>query len=126
MEIKLYVDDIRKAPPGWHRAETVTEAIRVLETMEVTEASVDHDISHVIGLDAIARPFPCSETFEPVFRYLKMRSKLPDFTIKRITIHTANGTAATKMRAILGDIPGCQIAISLGQPCNRWEDDDED
>jgi hypothetical protein len=122
MKIKLYVDDLRKVPAGWHLARTVTEAIRVLDQMEVTEVSVDHDISHAIGLDAIARPFPCGETFEPVFRYLKMRSRLPDFTITKITIHTANGTAGTKMREILGNIPGVEIEIALGKPCNRYED----
>ena len=43
--MKLYVDDVRPTPPGFDvRAETAQQAIYVLQTMDVTEISLDHDL----------------------------------------------------------------------------------
>ena len=44
--VKLFVDDIREAPEGWVRASTITEAIRILATRDVSEVSLDHDIAY--------------------------------------------------------------------------------
>lgn len=43
--MKLWLDDLRPAPEGWTRAKTVGEAIRLLESGDVTEASLDHDVN---------------------------------------------------------------------------------
>lgn len=113
--LKLYVDDLRKEPAGWHRAKTVTEAIRILATREVSEVSIDHDISHRINMDSIARPFPCGETFEPVAWFLwAIKFKGP------VTLHTANPIGAKKMAEIL-DLAGIVARIELGQPVNGLE-----
>ena len=42
--MKLWLDDIRPAPEGWTHARTVAEAKALLETGEVTHASLDHDL----------------------------------------------------------------------------------
>lgn len=113
--MKLYVDDIRKEPQGWVRAKTVSEAIRIIATQSVDEVSLDHDISHRINMDSIARPFPCGETFEPVawfLRGIKFSGK--------VTLHTANPIGAKKMAEILADV-GIQAKIELGMPVNGLE-----
>lgn len=42
--MKLYLDDIRPAPPGWHRARTAAEAVMHLGGGDVEELSLDHDL----------------------------------------------------------------------------------
>ncbi|MEK7216089.1 MAG: cyclic-phosphate processing receiver domain-containing protein [Chloroflexota bacterium] len=94
-EIKLFVDDLRDPPEGWHLARTVTEAIRVLATapVRVAEVSVDHDITHD-GRD-------CPETFEPVVRYIALMP--PGTRPDKAVIHTANVVQAGKLKQILAD-----------------------
>lgn len=97
--MKLFVDDLRDCPVasadgiGWHVVRTVSEAIRVLATMPVSEISLDHDIAfqgrHGIEL----------ETFEAVAWYLA--AMRVDDRPERVTIHTGNPTAAERMRGIL-------------------------
>lgn len=41
--IRLWIDDIRPAPEGWHHAKTCAEAIEFLENNFVDEVSFDHD-----------------------------------------------------------------------------------
>ena len=44
--MKLFVDDMRNAPPGaeWLLARSVNDAIRILENIEIEEASLDYDM----------------------------------------------------------------------------------
>lgn len=119
MGIRLWVDDIRKEPEGWVRAKTVTEAIRILDTQDIVEVSLDHDISHYVEVNGLARPYPCGETFEPVARFISWRWALqPD--LPKITLHTANSVGAGKMAEILGGFP---VTIRLSTPCNRFEEE---
>ena len=47
--MKVWLDDLRDAPPGWVRVTTPEEAIALLETGDVTEISLDHDLGLVDG-----------------------------------------------------------------------------
>lgn len=118
--MKLYVDDLRKCPSGWVLARTITEAIRILATQDVSEVSLDHDISHKIGMADLVRPYPCPETFEPVAWYLSAIG----FDGKT-TLHTANAAGAAKMAYILND-GGINTTIVLGKPVNGLEEQNED
>lgn len=42
--MRLWLDDIRPAPPGYIHAHSVAEAIRVIEQGGCTHASLDHDL----------------------------------------------------------------------------------
>lgn len=100
--MKLFVDDYRPCPAGWHLARTVTEAIRVLATMPVEVVSLDHDIAfqgrHGIEL----------ETFEGVAWYLA--AMCVDERPRLVVIHTGNPTAASRMAGIL-EMAGILIEI---------------
>lgn len=121
--MKLYIDDIRAAPEGWHLARTVTEAIRILAALEVAEVSIDHDISHRVMMEdtahgsVVSRPYPCSETFEPVAWFLREMAK--NRCLPKITLHSANPAGAKTMAAILADCGTVEIEVS--KPCNRLE-----
>jgi hypothetical protein len=41
---KIWLDDVRPAPEGWHWVLTPEEAIAWLKTHTVTEISLDHDL----------------------------------------------------------------------------------
>ena len=42
--MKLYLDDVRECPQGWTLVKTAPEMIRCLESSEVEEISLDHDL----------------------------------------------------------------------------------
>ena len=47
--MRVWLDDLREAPPGWVRVRTPEETIALLETGEVIEMSLDHDLGLVEG-----------------------------------------------------------------------------
>lgn len=42
--MKLWIDDLRKAPPGWIHARNYQQAIMAIRTGAVDEISFDHDL----------------------------------------------------------------------------------
>ncbi len=42
--MKVYLDDERETPEGWTRVYWPYEAIELLQTGQVTEISLDHDL----------------------------------------------------------------------------------
>ena len=92
--MRLFVDDERRAPKGWHRARTVTEAIRALATISVDEISLDHDISCFTV--ATGCTHSSGETFMAVVYYLCIMKNRP-----KIRIHTGNYPAGRRMAALL-------------------------
>lgn len=42
--MRLWVDDERPAPKGWHHARTAEEAIFLLDAEKIAEISLDHDL----------------------------------------------------------------------------------
>lgn len=42
--MKLWLDDIRPAPPGWYGVKNIREAKDALMSGQVTHASLDHDL----------------------------------------------------------------------------------
>lgn len=94
--MKLFVDDVRLCPDGWILARTITQAVRLLASGNVTEVSLDHDIACRL---VSGQEHTSNETFEPVAYYLVLMSKRPE-----IRIHTANVVAGQRMASIL-EIP---------------------
>ena len=43
-ELKIWLDDVRKAPEGWTWVRTSDEAIGLLQDRRVSEISLDHDL----------------------------------------------------------------------------------
>lgn len=100
--MKLYVDDIRPAPEGWQQARTVTDAIKFLSNFgnQVTEISLDHDISYAVEVAGTQRPFPSPENFQAVAYFIAVMfgqvEKKPE-----IVIHTANPVGGRELANIL-------------------------
>jgi hypothetical protein len=93
--VKLWLDDIRDPVRfgclGWHWAKTADEAIAILATDTVEEASLDHDLSvnATMGL-------PCQEkTGYDVVCWMEATGHWPK---KKPAVHSQNPSGAARMR----------------------------
>jgi hypothetical protein len=82
--MKIYLDDVRPAPKGWILVKTASEMINYLETSNVVEISLDHDL----GIE---------ETGYDVLLYIEKKVVLEGYKAPLIHIHTANPVARIKM-----------------------------
>lgn len=93
--MKLWIDDIRDAPDAsWTVVRHITEAIRFIAMFgrEITNISIDHDISFGVSVQGTQRPFPSPDTFQAVAFFMglyyfnnSMRENRPV-----VTVHSAN------------------------------------
>lgn len=122
--MKLFIDDIRPAPEGWMQARTVTEAIRTIARFghEITEISLDHDISCAVSVNGEYRPFPSPETFQAVAYFIAERwGERPATQHPKIIIHTANPVGAIELQKILNDVRILSTEIKPASRVNRLE-----
>ncbi len=124
--MKLYIDDIRPAPEGWHQAKTVSAAIRFIAQFgeKITEISIDHDISYAVEVAGIQRPFPSPETFQPVAYFISIFYSARSVDSPKITIHSANPVGAKQIEMIFkdySDILHKEIIIDPASRVNRLE-----
>ena len=96
--MKIYLDDVRKAPIGWSLVETAEEAISALKTGNVTQISLDHDL----GDDEAGTGYD-------VLLWIEREVFLNGLTPPEIKIHTANISARKKMEL------GLQKILSLSK-----------
>ena len=95
--VKLFVDDVRKPfSPNWIVARTVTRAIEILATREVSEVSLDRDI---ICVADVVNEHMSRETFEAVAYYISAMAV--ERRPKIVDVHSANSEGARKIMEIL-------------------------
>lgn len=88
MTMKVYLDDVRPAPDGWHRVFWPDEAIELLKTGNVEMISLDHDL----GDDERG-------TGNDVILWIEEAVATQQFVPPEITVHSANIAARMKMEA---------------------------
>jgi hypothetical protein len=91
--MKVFLDDTRATPEGWVRAYWPDEVIALLETGEVTELSLDHDL----GDDNRGTGYD-------VLLWLEQAAFAGTLRIPEITIHSANAAAHQRMDAAVRSI----------------------
>ncbi len=102
--MKLFVDDERPAPEGWHLATTAEYAIEVLELMHcrIIAVSLDHDLGYT------------TDTVMPVLFWMRDNEFWPE----ELYVHTANEDAEEVM---LGFIRAhAPAGVLRGWGCNFW------
>ncbi len=88
--MRVWLDDLRDAPPGWVRVTTPEEAIALLHTGEVTEISLDHDLGLIDGDREL--------TGYDVVLWLERKVALEGFVPpETIRVHSSNVVAAERM-----------------------------
>lgn len=86
--MRVFLDDERATPGGWVRVYWPDEAIALLESGQVTEISLDHDL----GDDARGTGYD-------VVLWIEEAVVLRGFTPPKIAVHSANSSAREKMLA---------------------------
>ncbi len=86
--MRVYLDDERPTPAGWKRVYWPDEAIALLETGDVEEISLDHDL----GDDARGTGYD-------VILWIEEAVALRGFKPPKIAVHSANASARLKMSA---------------------------
>jgi len=86
--MRVFLDDERPTPDGWVRIYWPSEAIALLETGEVEELSLDHDL----GDDARGTGYD-------VVLWIEEAVALRGFRPPMICVHSANSSAREKMIA---------------------------
>ncbi len=84
--MKVFLDDVREAPDGWHRVYWPAEAIALLETGSVTDISLDHDL----GDDARGTGYD-------VVAWMEEAVVTRGFKPPRMVIHSANPVGKDRM-----------------------------
>ncbi len=86
--MRVFLDDERQTPEGWVRVYWPSEAIELLESGEVEELSLDHDL----GDDERGTGYD-------VVLWIEEAVALRGFKPPKIVVHSANSSAREKMLA---------------------------
>ena len=87
--MKVFLDDVREAPAGWIRCRTPDEVIVLLETGDVEELSLDHDL----GLIEAER----EATGYDVLTWIERQVATAGFRPPEMYVHSANPVAHRRM-----------------------------
>jgi hypothetical protein len=90
--MKVYMDDSRMTPVGWHRTYTVEETIEVLRTRQVTHLSLDNDLGS---------EDPKTEGFNVLNWLEELVNDDPTFPIPELVVHSSNAARAQSMRQVI-------------------------
>ncbi len=93
--MKIYLDDVRATPEGWHRCFWPDEVIALLQSPPepVTQVSLDHDLgddSRGTGYDVLA--------------WIEEAVATRDFVPPVLTVHSANTAARLRMESAITQI----------------------
>ena len=84
--MRIFLDDIREAPPGWIRVHTYEEAIEGLKTGRVEQISLDNDLgTEKEGYD--------------VAKWIEQQVFETNFRPPKIWVHSANPVATRNIEA---------------------------
>ena len=92
--MKLWLDDIREAPEGWKWVKCAEAAIQALKTGNVTEVSLDHDLSFNDYTGKISQG---NLTGYDVVLWMEMYNVWP----KKITVHSMNPVGRQRMAVVI-------------------------
>lgn len=110
--MKLWLDDMRPAPIGWHWAKTVQEAQELLRTGKVDEASLDHDLGACADCMGGKSPeewlqltgftqMPNCDHFGTGYTLVCWMEEHDIWPANKPTVHSRNPAGAAKMRAAI-------------------------
>jgi hypothetical protein len=91
--MKVYLDDERATPAGWHRVYWPDEAIELLRAGQVSEISLDHDL----GDDQRGTGYD-------VLLWIEEAVAMRGFVPPRMSVHSANAAARLRMQQAIAAI----------------------
>ena len=111
--MKIYLDDERDTPDGWERVYWPDEAIELLESGNVSEISLDHDL----GDDERGTGYD-------VVLWIEEAVATREFVPPDIKVHSANSSAREKMERGIAAIMA--IHVKNQHEANKTLDTDRD
>jgi hypothetical protein len=94
--MKLYLDDVRPAPPGWIPIRTAEDFRAVVRAYDWDEISFDHDLSIQATIGQ-----PChEETGYDLARWMFDEGRQPK---RRPRVHSMNPAGAARLRALIAE-----------------------
>lgn len=93
--MKVYLDDERPTPSGWHRTYSVDETLHCLSSRTVTYLSLDNDLG---SLDPTTEGFNVLNILEEWVHFD------PTFPIPIITIHSSNASRVASMLKVVAKL----------------------
>ena len=109
--VKLWLDDVRKAPPGWLHVYTSDEAIRVLLEGKVKELSLDYDLDSYHDGGYTAHPGTGGDV--SAWLYDQASKGHWDVIPEHIRIHSANYEGVCEMAWDLANLERLRFTGSL-------------
>ncbi len=103
--MKIYLDDIRVAPRGWIQTVRPDETIRWLETGEVTDLSLDHDLGDETPGDGY-------DVLVWLEEAVIVRGFIPP---SNISVHSGNPVGRDRMEAAIRTIQDFRKQFPLGR-----------
>lgn len=90
--MKIYMDDARETPRGWHRTYNIEETKALLLTRQVSHLSLDNDLG---SLDHTTEGYNVLDWLE------EQVYNDPTFPIPEMTVHSSNASRAQYMRQVI-------------------------
>jgi hypothetical protein len=103
--VKLWLDDLRRAPGGYVRALTALDAIAILETGLVTFASLDHDVFWPQGYPPDSPSWADEVTGYAVVLWMARNALWP---ADGVNVHSANPGGSERMKDLIAGHYGPQ------------------
>ena len=104
IDVRLYLDDVRKCPVGWTLARSFAEAVDIMRNWNVVEASLDHDLgacNDCLRADAHAAETLHCEHVPDGRAFVKWMVATGCWPRKKPVVHSANPSGAASMRAMI-------------------------
>ena len=94
--MKVWLDDLRLEPEGWVRCHTPDDVISLLQTGQVVEISLDHDLGLLDG--------EREQTGYNVLLWIEQQVAMAGFKPPIMRVHSANTVAHDRMLAAIKSI----------------------
>lgn len=105
----LWLDDLRKSPESWTWAKTCEEAIELIKNNDITDMSLDHDLSDPLLCEGGYNSSPELTGFD--FVCFMISNLPPSKWPTNINVHSMNGIAANRMIKMLEDYAPRNVKI---------------
>ena len=106
--MRIWLDDERPAPPGWRHETSPSAVIGLISMGFVSEISLDHDL----GEGVVGTGYDVLRWLESRV-YAAMNHGVPlDFELPKISIHTANPVARSRMSQAVTSITRSSSQLS--------------
>jgi hypothetical protein len=99
--MKIWLDDIRPAPPGWEWAKSYEQGVALFKANQIEAASLDHDLGYILHPDDDdMRVYP-AEALAPTGYDFAMFLMAENLWPASLAVHSSNPVGVRNMCGII-------------------------